>query len=505
MSPQRARRASRVSDPLLGGRYRVDDLIGRGGMATVWSGWDTTLDRPVAIKRLHAGHVDDPAVALRFDREAQVVAGVSHPNVVRLLDRGTEDRGPYLVLEYVHGETLKNRIRRSGALDPEEAVRICAEVGRGLAAAHARGIVHRDIKSQNILLAEDGTAKVADFGIARLMETSGGELTRTGMMVGSADYLAPEQAEGDPVDARADIYSLGIVLYECLAGELPFRGDNFVGVAMQHVSAPLPDPRRVVPMIPAHLADCVVRAAAKRPGARFASADAFVDALEGAPLAGATGVMPPPSGYEDETDTAETAAVVAAPAGRRRRRRVFGWALVVTIALVVAGGFALVDLDSPFGDGNGASAAQPEPLVPQEVIAYDPEGDGGERDGDVTLATDSDPDTAWKTERYSTADFGNLKSGVGLLFRFGGPVRADQVVIGSDSAGVAFQILGPEIAPNQRPLLGEGTLEAGQTTLTLAQHEPVAEYVLWFTSLAPDGDRYAAEVGEVRLTGTANT
>jgi hypothetical protein len=495
-----------VSDPLLGGRYRVDDLIGRGGMATVWSGWDTTLDRPVAIKRLHAGHVDDPAVALRFDREAQVVAGVSHPNVVRLLDRGTEDRGPYLVLEYVHGETLKNLIRRSGALEPEEAVRICAEVGRGLAAAHARGIVHRDIKSQNILLAEDGTAKLADFGIARLMETSGGELTHTGMMVGSADYLAPEQAEGDPVDARADIYSLGIVLYECLTGELPFKGDNFVGVAMQHVSAPLPDPRGVVPAIPAHLADCVVRAAAKRPGARFASADAFVDALEGAPLAGATGVMPPPPVSEDEADTAETALVAAAPDGRRGRRRVFGGALAVVVALLVAGGIALVDLDLPFGDGNGgASAAQPVPLVPQEVVAYDPEGDGGERDGDVTLATDSDPDTAWKTERYSTPGFGNLKSGVGLLFRYGEPVRADQVVIGSDSAGVAFQILGPEVAPGRRPLLGEGTLEPGQTTVTLAEHEPASEYVLWFTSLAPDGDRYAAEVGEVRLTGTANT
>lgn len=176
-------------------RYRVERQIGRGGMATVWRAHDTVLDRPVALKRLRPSLLDDQEAVDRFRREAETVARLAHPGLVHLLDRGEDDEGPFLVMELVDGEDLKSRIRRDGALDPAEAVRICAQVARALDHAHHNGIVHRDIKSQNVLLAKDGTAKLTDFGIARLMEGHHDMgLTRTGMLVGSSDYLAPEQA-----------------------------------------------------------------------------------------------------------------------------------------------------------------------------------------------------------------------------------------------------------------------------------------------------------------------
>ncbi|MGI9539114.1 MAG: protein kinase domain-containing protein, partial [Miltoncostaeaceae bacterium] len=256
---------------LLGGRYRLDELIGRGGMAAVWRATDIEFNRPVAVKRLHARHVDDAEFAERFRREARVVARLSHSHLVRLLDAGEDDNGPYLVLELVEGETLKQRLARDGALPPAEAARVVAQVADALQYAHGQGVVHRDIKSQNVLLGNNGTTKLADFGIARLLEADAEpSLTQTDMMVGSADYIAPEQAEGGAIDARTDIYSLGIVLYETLVGRLPFPGEGFVAVAMKHVQEDLPDPRELDPAVPADLAAVAARAAAKSPDDRFA-------------------------------------------------------------------------------------------------------------------------------------------------------------------------------------------------------------------------------------------
>ena len=323
-----------VTGAVLGDRYQLDHLIGRGGMAAVWSATDVVLGRPVAVKRLHPGMLADEEHAERFRREALLVARLSHPNLVHLLDRGEDAEGPYLVMELVEGENLKSRVRREGALEPEEAARICARVGEALAYAHSQGVVHRDIKAQNVLLTRDGTVKLADFGIARLIESEDGEgLTRTDMLLGSADYLSPEQADGRPVDARADIYSLGILLYECLTGGLPFRGEGFVAVAMKHCSEPLPDPRLARHGVPDHLAAVAMRAAAKEPADRFPDAEAMVAALEG--REGGTAVFDmPPLPVEDEGDTA-----------RRRRprgRRVALWSLL--LLLVVAGAVAALSL-----------------------------------------------------------------------------------------------------------------------------------------------------------------
>ena len=252
-------------------RYVVEAQIGRGGMATVWRAHDTVLNRTVALKRLRAGLREDAESMARFSREARTVARLSHPGIVRLLDMGEDDDGPYLVMELVDGEDLKTRIGREGPMAPREVARIGAQVASTLAFAHRHGVIHRDIKSQNVLIDRAGNAKLADFGIAQLLEVSGeSRLTRSGMMVGTSDYLAPEQAEGRPVDGRTDTYSLGIVLWECLTGELPFPGENFVAVAMRQLKDPLPDPRTRAPEIPARLAECVLRAAAKNPDERFA-------------------------------------------------------------------------------------------------------------------------------------------------------------------------------------------------------------------------------------------
>ena len=268
-----------MTQTLLGERYRLDELIGRGGMASVWRATDTVLGRDVAVKRLHAGLLADEEHAERFRREALLVARLSHPNLVHLLDRGEDAQGPYLVMELVEGENLKTRVRREGALEPAEAARICAQVGRALAYAQAQGVVHRDIKAQNVLLTGDGAVKLADFGIARSIDSDGQPgITRTDMLIGSADYLSPEQADGRPVDARTDVYSLGIVLYECLTGELPFRGDGFVAVAMKHCSEPMPDPRRANPAVPDWLAAVTMQASAKDPAHRYPDATTMLAA-----------------------------------------------------------------------------------------------------------------------------------------------------------------------------------------------------------------------------------
>src|SRR6201994_190464 len=207
----------------------------------------------------------------RFRREARAVAQLSHPNIVGVIDAGDDldpdSPRPYIVFEYVEGETLKERIRRLGRLPVSEAVAYSIEIARALGAAHARHIVHRDVKPQNVLIDEEGSAKVTDFGIARTMEEDG--LTADGRVIGTTDYVSPEQALGRPVTGQSDLYSLGIVLYEMLTGEVPFRGENQIAVAMKHVREEVPDVRLVRPEISAALAAVVETATAKRESDRY--------------------------------------------------------------------------------------------------------------------------------------------------------------------------------------------------------------------------------------------
>ena len=224
---------------VLSGRYRIEAKLGSGGMSTVYLARDETLDRPVAIKVLHREMSEQADQLARFRQEARAVAKLSHPAVVSVIDAGEDHGHPYIVFEYVEGETLKQRISRMGALDVQDALAYAIEIARGLAIAHNRQLVHRDVKPQNVLINMAGRAKVTDFGIARQLEQAG--QTATGRVLGTTDYVAPEQAMGQAVDQRSDIYSLGIVLYEMLTGDIPFTADSQVGVAMKHVNEELPD------------------------------------------------------------------------------------------------------------------------------------------------------------------------------------------------------------------------------------------------------------------------
>src|SRR4030081_3038425 len=242
----------------LNGRYRLEARIGAGGMSTVYRALDETLQRQVAIKLLNRAVSPDSAQLERFRREARAVAQLSHPHVVGVIDAGEDEGRPYIVFEYVEGETLKERIRRHGRLEIAEAVAYAIEIARALGAAHARHIVHRDVKPQNVLIDEEGSAKVTDFGIARTLDEEG--LTADGRVLGTTDYVSPEQALGQPVTGQSDLYSLGIVLYEMLTGQVPFRGDSPVAVAMKHVREEVPDVQARRPQLAAGAASVVDRA-----------------------------------------------------------------------------------------------------------------------------------------------------------------------------------------------------------------------------------------------------
>src|SRR3954449_6656403 len=267
-----------VIGTLISERYRLDEKIGSGGMSSVYRAFDPTLERWVAIKLMHRDISDDPDQLERFRREARTVARLNHPHVVTVIDAGEDEGNPYIVFEYVEGETLKDRIKRCGRLPVAEAVAYAIEIARALEAAHAQRLVHRDVKPQNVLIDGEGRAKVTDFGIARSLEGQG--LTATGRVLGTTDYVSPEQALGHQVDEQSDIYSLGVVLYEMLAGETPFSADTQVAVAMKHVKDPLPDVQRRRPEVSAALAAIMERATAKETRNRYRTVDEMVHDLE---------------------------------------------------------------------------------------------------------------------------------------------------------------------------------------------------------------------------------
>src|SRR5919109_1868174 len=258
-----------VIGTLIGHRFRLEERIGSGGMSSVYRALDETLQRQVAIKLMNREIATDSDQLERFRREARAVAQLNHPHVVTVIDAGEDEGAPYIVFEYVEGETLKDRIRRNGRLPVAEAVAYAIEIARALECAHSHRLVHRDVKPQNVLIDPDGRAKVTDFGIARSLEAQG--LTDTGRVLGTTDYVSPEQAMGEDVDERSDVYSLGVVLYEMLTGDVPFQAETQVGVAMKHVNEPLPDVQRRRPEISAALAAVVERATAKETQKRHQS------------------------------------------------------------------------------------------------------------------------------------------------------------------------------------------------------------------------------------------
>ena len=286
---------------LLADRYRVQRRLGGGGMADVYLAEDTRLGRLVAVKVLKPHFAEDAEFVERFRVEARATALLSHPNIVAVFDRGADGPPWYIAMEYVPGESLKERLRREGALAPREAARIAIAVLAALQAAHDRHVVHRDVTSSNVLLDREGCVKVADFGIARIGVSA---LTRTGTMLGTSSYLSPEQAQGKGADERSDLYGLGVVLFEMLTGRVPFVADSDVAVALKHVSEPAPDPRALRPELSAALAGVVMTAMAKDPGLRPQSAAEFAAALATAFPGGA----PPPPQTPPRTPSPQTSS-----------------------------------------------------------------------------------------------------------------------------------------------------------------------------------------------------
>lgn len=258
-------------------RYRIVSRLGAGGMADVFLAEDEQLGRKVALKLLYQRFAEDPGFVERFRREAQSAAGLQHPNVVSVYDRGSYDGTYYIAMEYLPGRSLKQLIRAEAPLDPVRAIDITLQILRAARFAHRRGVIHRDLKPHNVIVDDQDNAKVTDFGIAR---AGASDMTETGSIMGTAQYLSPEQAQGHAVSAGSDLYSIGVVLYEMLTGRVPFDAESAVTIALKHVSEAPPPMTVINPSVPPELEQVVMWALNKNPVDRPANADQFITALE---------------------------------------------------------------------------------------------------------------------------------------------------------------------------------------------------------------------------------
>jgi hypothetical protein len=492
-----------VIGTLLSGRFRLDQRIGSGGMSTVYRAFDPTLERWVAIKLMHRDISSDPDQLERFRREARTVAQLNHPHVVTVIDAGEDEGAPYIVFEYVEGETLKERIGRLGSLPVPEAVAYAIEIARALSSAHARRLVHRDVKPQNVLIDRDGRAKVTDFGIARSLETHG--LTAPGRVLGTTDYVSPEQAMGRHVTEQSDIYSLGICLYEMLTGEVPFHADTQVAVAMQHVKEPLPDVQHLRPEISAALAAVIERATAKETRHRYASVDEMEHDLEEvlAIEAARTGEMGGEATSVLRSLPGDTADFAPRRMRRGRRRALIASTLVLAL---VAGAIAWLATHTETGPGR-ASAPKPAGLAQVKLGGsaagdYDPEGDGEESHGQARNAIDGNRTTNWDTETYSGGFAGSHKKGVGLYVDAGKPVAARQLTLVTSTPGYQARVYAGNTVPDDitskdwTAVSGKAKVMQDERIQLDTAGRPFRYYLVWITTL-PAGNR--ADIGELAL------
>ncbi len=485
-------------------------------MAEVWEAGDDVLGRSVAIKVLLPELAADPTFVERFRREAIAAARLAHPNVVATFDTGV-DLGPqggglaFIVMELVEGRTLRDVLLERGPFEPHEATTIAAQVAGALHYAHEAGIVHRDVKPANILLCPDGRVKVADFGIAKaaLADAANSDpiagnwdLTGTGMVVGTAKYLSPEQFEGLPVDRRSDVYALGVVLYEMLCGRPPFTGATDMAIGIQHVEHKPLSPRQVRAGIPRPLEAVVLRAMAKSADKRYPTAAALQSALLSVDLR-ADDAVPmivredtPPRGVPQTFVQSERSWMVPT-------------VLIVVVAVtlgIVGVIFARSDTgqrllgEQPEGaEGNGVGDGAGGALTIASVTSFDPNGDGAEHEDEVGNLVDGNPSTTWRTSTYGGADFAGLKPGLGFILVLDGAVELEKLELVGTSRNFDAEVVVADGTRSSRAAWGEAAASkknvGGEHSFDLKGATGRAVLV-WITNPTST----SLSVGEVRLT-----
>ncbi len=499
---------------VLGGRYRLDRELARGGMAAVWIAEDPLLSRRVAVKLLHPELAIDDGLRVRFRNEAIAAAKLTHPGIVATYDTGDDNGTAYIVMELVEGKTLRLLIDERGPLPVTQAVDIASQVADALEHAHRQDLVHRDIKPANVLVQPDGRVKVTDFGIAKA--AGGDDLTRTGTVVGTARYLAPEQVNGQPVDGRADVYALGLILYEMLTGRAPFGGDTEMATAVARLTN-TPEPVRSVRAdVPRSLEDVVARSLARDPEYRYQSAQAFKEALAPGRDTAHTGPLAPPppratpdhpagSGRGERTQVAAQPSPAPAPAPRAPGRRRWPWVVLILVLLAVGGAaaYALSTLsDGSSGSPNAAAADHALPIV--SVKDFDPEGDGVEGTSTVDNASDENPSTAWSTEQYQApaTQFGGNKDGVGLVLQLDGDHDVSAVNVTADDTDWSAQIYvaeqsGSDLAAWGKPRVAKQGLDR-DAPFPVNPSARGRFVLLWLTRLPADGK---LGINEVTIAG----
>ena len=500
-----------LDDRLLAGRYRLGTVIATGGMAQVRRATDEVLGREVAVKILHPHLADDPRVVDRFRHEAVAAARLTHPAIVSIYDTVAEQGLNAIVMELVDGITLRQYLDQEGPLRPRDAVDVVAGVADALQTAHEAGIVHRDVKPANILLCDDRRVMVTDFGIAKVAVDQ--DLTQAGTMIGTAKYLAPEQVRGERVDPRTDVYSLGVVLYECLCGRPPFEADTEAATALARLHRDPLRPRQVLPSVPRSLDAVTMQALAREPDDRPSTAAALRAALLAAPLDDEPGTV----GAADHTvaapiPLAEEGAEAALVRSERR------WLVPTLLVLLVGGALVLAgvligrteagqdlierarDVVTPGGGGGDDADTGPVALVAQ---TFDPFGSGppGENDDAVGRAVDGDPATTWPTEFYGDRLLGT-KDGVGLVVTLDSARAIEELVVTSPSDDWSLSIHVAASPPATfeewgAPVATGANLTPGENAISLDGVEGGA-VLLWITDLgpAPPGE-FRVEIGEV--------